>query len=151
MSSHQGRAPVLDVLGILGELRGDERGGEFLPGHAGRLEQALVGRAEPSQLPLDELPDARRHPARSVLDRPAKLPVAVDLHQHALSDPILDDVDDEQRVATRPLMELAHQGSGDPVLGKRTTLTVTPSVWVVRERRARTGVHALGRSGWAKN
>jgi hypothetical protein len=50
--------------------------------------------------------------------------VAVDLHQHALSDPILDDVDDEQRIATRPLMELAHQGAGDPVLGERSPVRI---------------------------
>ena len=61
----------------------------------------------------------RGTPCDGVLDGPPQLPVAVDFDEHALRDPVLDHVDEEERIAARPLVEATHQPVGHAVPGKR--------------------------------
>src|SRR6185369_6438246 len=89
------------------------------PSHAGGPEQALILVAEPRQLPVDEVPDARWYTVDGFLDSPRQLPATVDFSEHALRDPVLDHVDQEERVAARSLVEATHQPVGYAVPGER--------------------------------
>src|SRR5262245_19410729 len=94
----------LDRLGVLAERCGDGRGAELLTHGTRNLQDLALAVAQVLELQLDQAPQIIRNSRCDVLEPTGEGPFAIPLNQHAPRDEIVSDVDDEERIAFRSLV-----------------------------------------------
>src|SRR5215470_8501888 len=94
----------LDRLGVLAERCGDGRGAELLTHSTGNLQDLALAVAQVLELQLDQAPQILWDSRCDVLEPTGEGPSAIPLNQHAPRNEIVSDVDDEERIAFRSLV-----------------------------------------------